>query len=95
MEGVIEPTQITGNGRFKGLVLTPEQAKNFITLTKSKSVETMDIDALANTSYTENQDLVWRRAFDNPDRELYYGVSMVAPFLIKSLTVTISYDEVP
>ena len=95
LEGVIEPTQITGNGRFKGLVLTPEQAKNFITLTKSKSVETMDIDALANTSYTENQDLVWRRAFDNPDRELYYGVSMVAPFLIKSLTVTISYDEVP
>lgn len=94
LEGVIEPTQITGQGRFAGLTLTPEQAKNFITLTRSKDVETMDVDNLSNTSYTENEDLVWRRAFDNPDRELHYGVSMVAPFLIKSLTVTIEYDEV-
>lgn len=94
LEGVIEPTQITGYGRFAGLVLTPEEAKNFITLTKSKDVEEMDVDNLSNTSYTETQDLVWRRAFDNPDRELHFGVSMVAPFLVKSITATISYDEV-
>lgn len=94
LEGVIEPTQITGKGRFAGLVLTPEESKNFITLTRSKDVEPMDVDNLGNTSYTESQDLVWRRAFDNPDRELHYGVSMVAPFLVKSLTATVQYDEV-
>lgn len=94
LEGVIEPTQITGWGKYAGLTLTPEQAKNFIKLTRSKEVETMDVDNLSNTSYTENADVVWRRAFDNPNRELHYGVSMVAPFLIKSLTATISYDEV-
>lgn len=94
LEGVIEPTQITGRGRFAGLTLTPEQAKNFITLTRSKDVEQMDVDNLANTSYTEDQDVVWRRAFDNPDRKLHFGVSMVAPFLIKSITATIEYDEV-
>ena len=94
LEGVIEPTQITGKGRFAGLVLTPEESKNFITLTRSKDVEPMDVDNLGNTSYTESQDLVWRRAFDNPDRELHYGVSMIAPFLVKSITATVSYDEV-
>lgn len=94
LEGVIEPTQITGYGRFAGLVLTPEEAKNFITLTRSKDVEEMDVDNLSNSSYTETQDLVWRRAFDNPSREMYFGVSMVAPFLVKSITATIEYDEV-
>lgn len=94
LEGVIEPTQVTGQGRFAGLVLTPEQAKNFITLTRSKEVQEMDVDNLSNTSYTESADVVWRRAFDNPDRELHYGVSMVAPFLIKSITATIQYDEI-
>lgn len=94
LEGVIEPTQVTGQGRFAGLVLTPEQAKNFITLTRSKEVQEMDVDNLSNTSYTELADVVWRRAFDNPDRELHYGVSMVAPFLIKSITATVQYDEV-
>jgi hypothetical protein len=54
----------------------------------------MDVDNLGNTSYTESQDLVWRRAFDNPDRELHYGVSMIAPFLVKSITATVQYDEV-
>lgn len=94
LEGVIEPTQVTGNGRFAGLVLTSEQAKNFITLTRSKEVQEMDVDNLSNTSYTESADVVWRRAFDNPDRELHYGVSMVAPFLIKSITATVQYDEI-
>lgn len=94
LEGVIEPTQITGWGKYAGLTLTPEQAKNFIKLTRSKEVETMDVDNLSNTSYTENADVVWRRAFDNPNRELHYGVSMVAPFLVKSLTCTVEYDEI-
>ena len=94
LEGVIEPTQITGQGRYAGLTLTPEQAKDFITLTRSKEVQEMDVDNLSNTSYTESADVVWRRAFDNPDRELHYGVSMIAPFLVKSLTATIEYDEV-
>lgn len=94
IESVISPTQITGAGAFSGLVLTPEQAKYLITLTQSKDVEKIDIDNLSNTSYTENADLVWRRAFDNPSRELYYGLSAVCPFLMKSITVTISYDEV-
>ena len=94
LEGVIEPTQITGAGRFSELVLTPEESKNFITLTRSKDVEQMDVDGLGNTSYTEQQDMIWRRAFDNPDRELHYGVSMVAPFLVKSLTATVQYDEI-
>lgn len=94
LEGVIEPTQVTGNWRFKGLVLTPEESKNFITLTRSKDIQSMDVDNLANTSYTESADVVWRRAFDNPDRELHWGVSCVAPFLVKSLTATIEYDEV-
>lgn len=94
LEGVIEPTQVTGQGRYAGLTLTPEQAKNFITLTRSKEVQEMDVDNLSNTSYTESADVVWRRAFDNPDRELHYGVSMVAPFLVKSITATIQYDEI-
>ena len=94
LEGVIEPTQVTGQGRYAGLTLTPEQAKNFITLTRSKEVQEMDVDNLSNTSYTESDDVVWRRAFDNPDREMHYGVSMIAPFLVKSLTATIEYDEI-
>lgn len=94
IEGVIEPTQVTGAGRFAGLVLTPEESKNFITLTRSKDVEPIDVDNLGNTSYTESQDLVWRRAFDNPDREMHYGVSFIAPFLVKSITATVQYDEV-
>lgn len=100
MEGIIEPTQITGGDytfnhhRFGGLTLTYEETKDFIMLTKSKDVETMDLDNLSNTSYTEGSDMVWRRAFDNPDRELHYGVSMITPFLVKSLTTTIEYDEV-
>lgn len=94
LEGVIEPTQVTGNWRFKGLILTPEESKDFITLTRSKDVETMDVDNLANTSYTEDKDIVWRRAFDNPDRELHWGVSMVAPFLVKSLTAVVEFDEI-
>lgn len=93
IEGVIEPTQITGDWRFKGLVLSPEESKNFIALTNTKGVETIDVNNLSNTSYTE-KDVVWRRAFDNPNRELYYGVSMVAPFLIKSITTTIEMDDV-
>lgn len=94
LEGVIEPTQVTGNGRFAGLVLTPEQAKNFITLTRSKEVQEIDVDNLSNTSYTESADVVWRRAFDNPDRELHYGISAICPFLLKSITCVIEYDEV-
>lgn len=94
LEGVIEPTQVTGNWRFKGLVLTPAESKDFITLTRSKDVETMGVDNLTNTSYTEDKDIVWRRAFDNPDRELHWGVSMVAPFLVKSLTAVVEYDEI-
>ena len=94
LEGVIEPTQVTGSGNFAGLVLTPEESKNFITLTRSKDIEPMDVDNLSNTSYTENQDLVWRRAFNNPDREMHYGISFIAPFLVKSITATVQYDEI-
>lgn len=93
LEGVIEPMQVTGAGRFAGLVLTPDQAKNFISLTRSKEVVAMDIDNLGNTSYVENTDVMWRRAFDNPSREMHYGVSMLAPFLVKSITATVEYDE--
>jgi hypothetical protein len=93
LEGVIEPTQVTGQGRYAGLTLTPEQAKNFITLTRSKEVQEMDVDNLSNTSYTESADVVWRRAFDNPDRCLHYGISAICPFLLKSITCVIEYDE--
>lgn len=94
LEGVIEPTQVTGQGRYAGLVLTPEQAKDFITLTRSKEVQEMDVDNLSNTSYTESADVVWRRAFDNPNRSLHYGISAICPFLLKSITCVIEYDEV-
>ena len=94
LEGVIEPTQVTGQGRYAGLTLTPEQAKNFITLTRSKEVQEMDVDNLSNTSYTESADVVWRRAFDNPNRSLHYGISAICPFLLKSITCVIEYDEI-
>ena len=94
LEGVIEPTQITGQGTFAGLVLTPEESKNFITLTRSRNIEPMDVDNLRNTSYTESADIVWRRAFENPSRCLYYGVSAICPLLLKSITCVIQYDEV-
>lgn len=93
LESVIEPLQVTGGGRFAGTVLTPDQARKFIKLTRSKDVETIDVDNLSTTSYTESADLVWRRAFDNPSREMHYGVSSVMPFLVKSITCTVQYDE--
>lgn len=94
LESVIEPLQVTGGGTFAGLTLTPEQARKFIKLTRSKDIEAIDIDNLSANSYTESADLVWRRAFDNPSREMHYGVSSVMPFLVKSITATVAYDEV-
>lgn len=94
LESVIEPLQVTSGGRFAGLTLTPEQARKFIQLTRSKDVEAIDVDNLSSDSYTESADLVWRRAFDNPSREMYYGVSSVMPFLVKSITATVQFDEI-
>lgn len=44
--------------------------------------------------YGEDESMVWRRAFDNPSRDKIYGFTSIAPFLIKSITATIQYDEV-
>ena len=52
------------------------------------------IDNPVKTIFSEGEDMSWRRGFDNPSRELHYGITMLAPFLIKSTTAVLEYDDV-
>lgn len=79
-----------------GIIETQDFGK-FFNLTRS--IETTEIHEPFVVEapldiYNENGTMIWRRAFDNPTREKFYGFTAIAPFLVKSLTATIEYDEI-
>lgn len=90
--GVIEPLAITNYGTYAGIKLDEKYIPNFITLVNTKN--RINEITYENCTYVENGSIIWRRAFDNPDRELYFGFTASMPFLIKSITASVAYDEV-
>lgn len=69
----------------------------FFNLVRGRSLETIQEQFVIKQPldiYGENDTMIWRRAFDSPSREMYFGLTAIAPFLVKSITATVQYDEV-
>ena len=69
----------------------------FFNLVRGRGLETIQEQFIVKQPldiYGENGTMIWRRAFDNPSREMHYGITAIAPFLVKSITATVQYDEI-
>ena len=99
LSSVVEPIKFYGDGVYyqNRYTISENNTYKFINLVAGQEIYTLTKQELLEhkkTIYTENEDMSWRRAFDNPNRELHYGITMLAPFLVKSTTALIEYDEV-
>ena len=100
LASVVEPIRFYGDGDHitDRYTIPQDDTYKFINLVVGRDVPELTIEELVNpkkTIYTEGEDMSWRRGFDNPSRELHYGITMLAPFLIKSTTAVLEYDDVP
>lgn len=99
LSGVVEPIKFYGDGDYieERYSIPESDTYKFLNLVVGQDAPKLtdeQIDNPVKTIYTEGEDMSWRRGFDNPSRELHYGFTMLAPFLIKSTTALIAYDDV-
>lgn len=99
LSGVVEPIRFYGDGDYieERYSISESDTYKFLNLVVGQDAPKLtdeQIDNPVKTIYTEGEDMSWRRGFDNPSRELHYGFTMLAPFLIKSTTALIAYDDV-
>ena len=99
LASVVEPIEFHGEGmNINNTYKIPEPDTykffNLVLGDKAPKLTDQELDNPVKTIYTEDTDMSWRRGFDNPSRELHYGITMLAPFLIKSTTAVLEYDDV-
>lgn len=94
---VVEPQEFWNWAHTNMLTVSLDDFKKYFNLTRGSEthVITEQFDASRPIDlYGEGKDMIWRRAFENPTRETIYGFTAIAPFLVKSITATVEYDEV-
>lgn len=97
MSAVIKPQEFWNWAHTDTETVSAADFGKFFNLTRSATVETRTSPFVVTEPldiYNENGTMIWRRAFDNPTREKFYGFTAIAPFLVKSLTAVVQYDEV-
>lgn len=99
LSGVVEPVPFHGEGQNINDIYTISESDTykFLNLVVGQDAPKLtdeQIDSPVKTIYTEGEDMSWRRGFDNQSRELHYGLTLLAPFLIKSTTAVLEYDDV-
>lgn len=99
LSSVVEPIRFYGDGDYveERYQIPESDTYKFFNLVVGQDAPKLtdeQIDNPVKTIYTEGEDMSWRRGFDNPSRELHYGFTMLAPFLIKSTTAVLEYDDV-
>lgn len=97
LEGVIEPQPFWDYSHSELNVVPQEDLSKFFDLLNTKKIATIENQFIVEKPldiFAEDNTIIWRRAFDNPEREKYYGFTSIVPFLIKSLTATVEFDEV-
>ena len=99
LSSVVEPIRFYGDGDYieERYSIPQENTYKFFNLVVGQDTPKLTDEQINNpvkTIYTEGEDMSWRRGFDNPSRELHYGITMLAPFLIKSTTAVLEYDDV-
>lgn len=97
LEGVIKPQEFWNAEHTTMEAVSAKDFAKFFDLVNTKDVvpiENQFITELPLDIYTENGSVIWRRAFDNPTREKHWGFTAIAPFLVKSITVTTEFDEI-
>ncbi len=99
LSSVVEPVEFRGEGiNVNNTYKIPEsdiyKFFNLVLGDSAPKLTAQEIDNPVKTIFTEGEDMSWRRAFDNPSRELHYGFTLLAPFLVKSTTAVLEYDEV-
>lgn len=100
LSSIVEPVSFHGEGQNINDIykISREDTYKFLNLVVGQETPKLtdeQIDNPAKTIFSEGEDMSWRRGFDNPSRELHYGITMLAPFLIKSTTAVLEYDDVP
>jgi hypothetical protein len=99
LSSVVEPIRFYGDGDYieERYSIPQESTYKFFNLVVGKETSKLTDEQINNsvkTIFSEGEDMSWRRGFDNPSRELHYGITMLAPFLIKSTTAVLEYDDV-
>lgn len=99
LSSVVEPIKFYGDGDYirERYTIPETDTYKFLSLVVGKNTPKLTEEQIDNPTkviYTEGEDMSWRRGFDNPSRELYYGLTFLAPFLIKSTTAVLEYDDV-
>ena len=99
LASVVEPVVFHGEGMNQGNIYTISRDDtykffNLVVGQETPKLTDEEIDNPTKTIFSEGEDMSWRRGFDNPSRELHYGFTMLAPFLIKSTTAVLEYDDV-
>ncbi|MFQ6703649.1 MAG: hypothetical protein ACLRFP_01025, partial [Alphaproteobacteria bacterium] len=99
LSSVVEPIRFYGDGDYieERYSIPQESTYKFFNLVVGKETPQLTDEEIYNpvkTIFSEGEDMSWRRGFDNPSRELHYGITMLAPFLIKSTTAVLEMDEV-
>ena len=99
LSSVVEPIRFYGDGDYieERYSIPQESTYKFFNLVVGKETSKLTDEQINNpvkTIFSEGEDMSWRRGFDNPSRELHYGITFLAPFLIKSTTAVLEYDDV-
>lgn len=99
LSGVVEPIKFYGDGDYieERYQIPESDTYKFLNLVVGQDAPKLtdeQIDNPVKTIFSEGEDMSWRRGCDNPSRELHYGLTFLAPFLIKSTTAVLEYDEV-
>ena len=99
LSSVVEPVSFHGEGMNQKNTYTISESDtykffNLVVGQDAPKLTDEQIDNPVKTIYTEGEDMSWRRGFDNPSRELHYGITMLMPFLLKSTTAVLEMDEV-
>lgn len=99
LSSVVEPVEFHGEGmnQENTYTISRDDTYKFLNLVVGQDAPKLtdeEIDNPVKTIFSEGEDMSWRRGFDNPSRELHYGITMLMPFLLKSTTAVLEMDEV-
>lgn len=102
LSAVVEPQEFWNGAHTETVKIPENDFWRFFDLVRGRETQKITnenatelLENKTQNTYNEGESMTWRRGFDNPKREMYFGFTAIGNFIVKSITALISYDEVP